>query len=145
MKGRRSVAVLAAAGATLTLGLAFVPAQAATTMGETEASGRILRAITLNSSKKKVPKGKKVKLSGVVTQDSGDPGQCTANQAVELRKKKPSADDFEDFKTVQTNADGKYKAKVKVKKTTDFFASMPQAGDCFLANSDSITVKAKKK
>ena len=102
------------------------------------------RDLTLQASKKKVPKGKKVKLTGVLTLAPRQ-GDCLANQEIELAKRKPSAEDFETFTTVQTNAQGQFKKKVKVKKTTVYFARAPSNGDCFLATADSVTVKAKKK
>ena len=145
--GRRAVATIAAAVFTLTRGFVFVPAQAAESGGGAEASRQFInRTLTLIANKKKVEKGKKVKLSGRLSQDpAAAPGVCTANQPVELTRRKPGADDFETFKTVQTNAQGQYKSKVKVKKKTEFFSRAPSNGDCFLATGDNIFVKVKNK
>ena len=144
MKGRRALATIATTAVTLSLGFALAPAQASDT-GQTAASRQFVdRTLTLQANKKKVPKGKKVKLTGQLSQADGGT-TCTANQPVELARRKPGAEDFETFKTVQTNAQGQYTSKVKVKKKTEFFSRAPSNGDCFLATGDNVIVKVKKK
>ena len=99
------------------------------------------RSITLDASKKKVKKGKKVTLSGVL--DAPGDKACESNQTVQLQKGKTAAD-LKTFTSVQTNGEGAFSKKVKVKKTLLYRAVAPDAAACSDAQSGTKKVKAKR-
>ncbi len=100
------------------------------------------RALSLDTSKSKVKKGKKVTLSGTVDSPAGS--ACVASQTVELQRvKKGSA--FKTFTTDKTNAAGKFALKVKVKKTYLYRAELGESAACLADTSNRKKVKVKKK
>ncbi len=100
------------------------------------------RALSLDTSKSKVKKGKKVTLSGTVDSPAGS--SCVASQTVELQRvKKGSA--FKTFTTDKTNATGKFALKVKVKKTYLYRAELGESAVCLADTSNTKKVKVKKK
>ena len=103
------------------------------------------RTLSLDVNKHKVKKGKKVRLSGRVTPIGRQGAACLAGQPVELLKKEPKAESFKVFATVQSDAQGNFSLKKKVKKTTDFSAQLQQTTSCVAASSETETVKVKKK
>jgi hypothetical protein len=103
------------------------------------------RSLSLNTNKRNVKKGKKVTLSGEVAPLGRQGAECFANQPVELLRKKPSAGDFKAFATVQTDAQGQFSLKQKLKKTTEFSARLQQTASCVAADSETEKVKVKKK
>jgi hypothetical protein len=103
------------------------------------------RTLSLDVNKHKVKKGKKVRLSGRVTPIGRQGAECLSSQPVELLKKKPSASDFRAFATVQSDAQGNFSLKKKVKKTTEFSARLQPTASCVAASSETETVKVKKK
>jgi Big-like domain-containing protein/WD40 repeat protein len=105
---------------------------------------RVGRTITLDANKNNVKKGKKVTLSGDVNA-SANASACEANQTVELQRKKPSQGSFTTFQQLQTNGQGGFSLKTKVKKTFQYEAVLGQTQVCEDATSDTEKVKAKKK
>jgi hypothetical protein len=102
------------------------------------------RTLTLEISKPKVNKGKKVRFYGRL--DSPDNEQaCESNQTIELQRKKAYQDDFVGFEQVQTDAAGSYSTKEKVKKTYDYRAQVGEGGGCDDQVSDTEKVKVKKR
>jgi hypothetical protein len=101
------------------------------------------RAITLDANKNKVKKGKKVTLSGQLTELVRQ-GECQANQTVELERKRPSQSAFTTLEQLQTDAVGAFSAKEKVKKTFEYQAQVPEAGGCGGQTSNTEKVKVKK-
>ena len=102
------------------------------------------RSITLDANKSKVKRGKKVTLSGRLTVAAGQ-GPCDAGQAVELQRKRPKLTTFTTFAQVQSDAQGGFSLKKKLKKTFEFRAQVLETAACTAALSDSERVKVKKK
>ena len=101
------------------------------------------RSISLDASKRKVTKGKKVRLSGQIDATTNESG-CEASQTVELQRvKKGSA--FKTFTTDQTDAAGDFAKKVKVKRTFRYRAELDETAACEDAVSNTKKVKAKPK
>jgi hypothetical protein len=109
-----------------------------------EACGKGNRTLTLDANKDKVKKGKKVLLSGQVTATASQ-GACAAAQTVELLRKRPSQTAFTAFATVQTDAQGSFSLKKKVKKTFEYRAQVLETAACGAALSNSEKVKVRKK
>jgi len=101
------------------------------------------RNVTLDADKNKVKKGKRVTLSGRLT--PARQGPCESSQTVELQRKKPSQESFATFAQVQTDAQGAFSLKQKVKKTFEFRAQLPQTTICAAAGSNTEKVKVKKR
>jgi hypothetical protein len=110
-----------------------------------EACGKGTRTLTLDANKSKVKKGKKVALSGRVTQTGQGGTACSANQAVQLQRKKPSQTAFTTVEQLQTDAAGSFSAKEKVKKTFEYRAVLAETATCDDTLSDTEKVKVKKK
>jgi hypothetical protein len=109
-----------------------------------EACGKGSRALTLDANKNKVKKGKKVTLSGRLT-TAARQGPCDVNQSVELQRKRPSQASYTAFTQVQTDSQGSFSLKRKVKKTFEFRAQVVETAACTPALSNSEKVKVKKK
>jgi hypothetical protein len=101
------------------------------------------RALTLDANKNKVKKGKRVRLSGQLS-EIGQGGSCVANQPVELQRKKPSKTEFTTVEQLQTNAAGGFSTKEKVKKTFEYRVQALETATCGAADSNTEKVKAKK-
>jgi hypothetical protein len=101
------------------------------------------RNLTLDASKNKVKKGKRVTLSGQLTEIAKQ--VCQSGQAVELQRKKPSKTTFATFEQVQTDAAGAFSSKEKVKKTFQYRAQVPETATCTGQTSNTEKVKVKKK
>jgi hypothetical protein len=104
------------------------------------------RTLTLDANKNKVKKGKKVTLTGRVTQTRQGGTACAANQGVELQRKKPSQTTFTTVEQLQTDAAGNFSAKEKVKKTFEYRFQVPETATCDdgLSNTEKVKVKKKK-
>jgi hypothetical protein len=109
-----------------------------------EACGKGNRTLTLDANRNKVKKGKKVTLSGRLT-PAARQGPCESGQTVELQRKRPKQTTYTTFTQVQTNADGSFSLKQKVKKTFEFRAQVVETAACTAALSNSEKVKVKKK
>jgi hypothetical protein len=101
------------------------------------------RTVALDANKSKVKKAKRVLLNGQVTA-SARQGGCAAAQTVELLRKRPSQSAFSVFATVQTDAQGRFSVKKKLKKTTQFQARVLETASCGAALSNTDKVKVKK-
>jgi hypothetical protein len=102
------------------------------------------RTVALEANKGKVKRGKRVKLSGRVSSASRQ-GACAVGQTVELQRKKPSQSSFSAFVQLQSDAQGRFSLKLKVKKTFEFRAQLAETAACAAALSNSETVKVKRK
>jgi hypothetical protein len=109
-----------------------------------EASPKSDRTVTLDSNKNKVKKGKKVRLSGRLSAAARQ-GPCESGQTVELQRKRPKQTTFTTFAQVQTDAQGSFSLKKKLKKTFEFRAQVVETATCTSALSNSEKVKVKKK
>lgn len=98
------------------------------------------RTITLTSSKRKVPVGRTVTLSGQIDSTSST---CEDNEVVEIRRRIHGTDQFKDFKTTATDAQGNYDTTARVNKSADYQAVTPAAGGCEEAASTTRSVQAK--
>jgi hypothetical protein len=101
------------------------------------------RTLTLDANKNKVKKGKKVTLSGLITELLRQ-GECQTAQAVELQRKKPSQTTFTTVEQLQTDAAGSFSAKKKVKKTFEYRAQVAETATCAAGLSNAEKVKVKK-
>jgi hypothetical protein len=109
-----------------------------------EACGKGNRALTLDANKNKVRKGKKVRLSGRLSAAARQ-GPCESGQTVEMQRKRPKRPTFTTFAQVQTDAQGSFSLKKKLKKTFEFRAQIVETATCTAALSNSEKVKVKKK
>jgi hypothetical protein len=110
-----------------------------------EACGKGGQFLTLDASKNKVRKGKRVTLFGglsLVTRQ----GECEAGQTVQLQRKRPSQAIFNTFRQLQTDPAGGFSAKVKVKKTFEYRAQAVETDACLgqISNTEKVKVKKKK-
>jgi len=102
------------------------------------------RTLTLDASKSKVKKGKKVRLSGQIVEARQD-GACAANQTVELQRKRPKRTEFATFEQIQSDAEGRFSIKQKVRKTFQYRAQVAESATCGAQVSDTEKVKAQKR
>jgi hypothetical protein len=104
------------------------------------------RTLTLDANKNKVKKGKRVTLSGRVT-EFARAGECQAGQTVQLERKKPSQATFTTIEQLQTDAAGNFSTKKKVKKTFEYRAQVAAGGGCGgqVSNTEKVKVKKEKK
>ena len=109
-----------------------------------QACGKGNRTLTLDANKNKVKKGKKVRLSGRIS-SAARQGPCETGQTVELQRKRPKQTVFTTFAQVQTDAQGGFSLKKKVKKTFEFRAQVVETAACTPALSNSEKVKVKRK
>jgi 6-phosphogluconolactonase (cycloisomerase 2 family) len=98
------------------------------------------RTVALKASKAKVVKGKKVKLSGVV---SSAAASCASGVPVAL-KRKVGKKPYKVVANLTTNAQGKYKVKRKITKKTRFQVVLAATPACGAALSKVVKVKLKK-
>lgn len=104
--------------------------------------GAATRTITLKASKKKVKKGKKVKLSGAIASTAA---ACVDGQAVSLQRQKKKGKPFKSLKSLTTKGDGTFSLRLKIKKTAKYQAVVAASTDCGAATSPAAKIKAKKK
>ena len=109
-----------------------------------EACGKGNRSLILDANKNKVKQGKKVTLSGRLS-SAARQGPCESGQTVELQRKRPKQTGFATFTQLQTDAQGSFSLKKKVKKTFEFRAQVVETSACTAALSNSEKVKVKKK
>jgi hypothetical protein len=99
------------------------------------------RSLSLDSSKRKVKRGRKVSLSGAIDAAAGP--ACEDGQSVVLERRKRGG--FKSFKTVTTRPGGAFDARARVRRTTVFRASVAAAAGCDAATSTGQKVRAKRK
>jgi hypothetical protein len=101
------------------------------------------RTLTLDASKKRVAKGKKVRLSGQVS--SVNSQACAVGQAVTLerrittKKAKPKP-----IAQLTSDAQGRFKAKAKVKGPSKFQVEADRTPSCGADTSNQVSVKPQK-
>ena len=102
------------------------------------------RTLSLQASKKKVAKGKKVTFTGAVV--AGGVSVCTAGQAVDLQKAGTGRHaTFRHLAGATTDAAGRFKVKVKVRSTARYQVVVTERPDCRGATSPAVKVKVKAK
>jgi hypothetical protein len=101
------------------------------------------RSVSLDANKNKVKKKKKARLSGHL--ESAEQA-CEAGQAVELQRKRPKQTTFTTFAQLQTDTQGNFSLKKKLKKTTEFRVQVPETAACDdgLSNTEKVKVKKNK-
>ena len=109
-----------------------------------EACGKGSRTLTLDANKNKVKTGKKVRLSGRLSAVARQ-GPCESGQTVELQRKRPKQTTYTTFAQAQTDGQGGFSLKKKVKKTFEFRAQVVETAACTAALSNSEKVKVKKR
>jgi hypothetical protein len=111
-----------------------------------QACGKGNRTLTLDANKNKVKKRKKVTLSGRLA-PAARQGPCESAQTVQLQRKRPSQTTFTTFASLQTDAQGSFSLKKKVKKTFEYRAQVVETATCLggLSNIEKVKVKRKKK
>jgi len=117
-----------------------------TITAETLPPAKAARILTLDANKNKVKKGKRVTLSGRVTEIVRQ-GPCESGQTVELQRKRPKQTTFTTVEQLQTDAAGSFSTKEKVKKTFEYRAQVAETAACGpgLSNAEKVKVKKKKK
>ena len=98
------------------------------------------RTLSLSTSKRRVKRGRKVRLSGVV--DSAAGGACEEGQSIALERRKRGG--YRPFATAVTSAGGAFGAKVRVKRGSVFRASVADTPTCGAARSLGIKVRVKR-
>jgi len=103
------------------------------------------RSLTFDANKNKVKKGKKVTLSGQITELLSQ-GECQANQTVELQRKRPSQTTFTTIEQLTTDSAGAFSAKRKVKRTFEYRARVPETTTCGgqVSNTEKVKVKRRR-
>jgi hypothetical protein len=101
------------------------------------------RALILDANKNKVKKGKRVTLSGQLTQLARQ-AECRSGQPVELQRKRPSQSTFTTVEQLQTDAGGSFSGKRKVKKTFEYRVQVTETATCAAGLSNTEKVKVKK-
>jgi hypothetical protein len=103
------------------------------------------RILTLDASKNKVKKGKRVTLAGQLNQIVRQ-GACETAQTVALQRKKPSQTAFTTIEQLQTDVAGSFSTRRKVKKTFEYRAQVAETDACEggLSNTEKVKVKKKK-
>jgi hypothetical protein len=100
------------------------------------------RTLTLDANKDKVKQGKKVRLAGHL--DSAEQA-CESDQAVEVQRKRSKQTGFTTFAELQTDAQGDFSLKRRMRKTFEFRAQVPETATCEDGFSNTEKVKVKKK
>jgi hypothetical protein len=108
------------------------------------ACGKGNRTLTLDANKNKIKKGKKVTISGRLSAAARQ-GPCESGQTIELQQKRPKQTTFATFAQVQTDSQGSFSLKKKVKKTFEFRAQVVETAACSAALSNAEKVKVKKR
>jgi hypothetical protein len=110
----------------------------------TDTDAKATRALTLDANKAKVKKGKEVLLSGQLDAPENEAG-CEAGQVFELQRKKPGQTTFTTFLLLQSDAQGSFSTRLKVRKTFEYRAQVPETATCAGQTSNTEKVKVKKR
>jgi len=97
------------------------------------------RTVSLSTSKRRVKRGRKVRLFGVVDSPAG--GACEDGQPVTLKRRKRGG--YKPFAAAVTSG-GAFSAKARVKRGTVFRASVAETPTCAAAGSLGIKVRLKR-
>lgn len=96
------------------------------------------RSVSLEAARDRVRKGRRVRLSGQIEASDA----CSSGQTVKL-KARPRGGRFKAIGKKQSNADGSFSFRPRVRKTTDYKAVTPKNGPCEFAKSGIVRVRAK--
>ena len=96
------------------------------------------RSISLDSSRRRVRKGGRVRLFGAISGSEA----CEAGQTVKLKARTPGGR-FRTIGTRTTTGSGEYAFGVRVRKTKDYRAIAPRDGVCQTAKSGTVRVRAR--
>ena len=101
------------------------------------------RTISLYSDKPRVRPRRFVSLYGQVFANEAD---CVANQTVQLLRKRQGDKDFDVFRTVKTDASGRYTRTITVNRPPrEFRAQVLPSATCVAAESDTVEVRKRKR
>jgi DNA-binding beta-propeller fold protein YncE len=101
------------------------------------------RTLTLDANKGKVEKGRKVRLSGQLDAPGNDPA-CEQGQSVEILRTGLKGGAPKPVATEQTDAQGNFATKVKVKKSSLYTARVAETPACEPESSDTEKVRVQK-
>jgi hypothetical protein len=101
--------------------------------------------LTLDANKNKVKKGKRVTLSGRLTELARQ-GECQSAQTVQLQRKRPRQTTFTTVMQLQADTAGNFSTKRKVNKTFQYRAEVAETATCLggLSNTEKVKVKKRK-
>lgn len=116
---------------------------AATSPGPGTVVAQAGRTITLSASKRRLPRGKRFRLSGAL-RSPVDPGSCEGGQTVTLERRRPGGPAFKPFAADTTDGGGGFSLKVKAKRTFLYMASVDPTNACGADDSDAIKVKVRR-
>jgi hypothetical protein len=102
------------------------------------------RNITLDANKNKVKRGKKVLLKGQLNELARQ-GPCESGQTVNMQRKRPKQTTSTTFAQAQTDAQGNFSLKKKLRKTFEFRAQVGETATCGPGTSNTEKVKVKKR
>lgn len=97
------------------------------------------REVSLDSNRRRVRKGRRVRLFGAI---DGAPS-CEGGQTVRLRAR-PRGGRFKVIARKQTAADGSFTFRPRVRRTTDFQVVAPRNAPCEFARSRPVTVRVRR-
>lgn len=98
------------------------------------------RTITLTSSRSRVRKGARVRLSG----DIEGVSSCESAQTVQLQARPAGGGTFVTIKTLTTDGEGLYGTRVRMRRARTFRAVAPEASPCEAAVSGNVTVRVRR-
>lgn len=96
------------------------------------------RRVTLGASRRAVPSGQSVRLSGTLTGSS-----CVSGAEVVVEQRRPGGS-FTSATTTPAGDDGSFSARVRVERTTTFRAVATEAGGCAEAISPEVRIRATR-
>jgi hypothetical protein len=103
------------------------------------------RTVTLDANKNEVKKGKRVTLSGRVT-ELARRGECQSAQSVQLQRKRPKQTAFTTVTELQTDAGGNFSTRRRVKKAFEYRAQAPETATCGgqVSNIEKVKIKRRR-
>ena len=98
--------------------------------------------VTLNADRRKVRRGDRVMLSGRL--EAGGDADCEAGRTVSVQRRRGKAADFTTFAKVESDSDGAFSLRQRLKKTSEYRASVATTANCAAAVSDTERIKVRK-
>lgn len=104
------------------------------------------RALEIEASKSAVKKGKTVTISGLIDAFANK-ATCESAQTVDLQRRVPGSLDYVSFAQVTADANGRFSALTKMKRTQIFRAELQETDPCLgaVSNRERVDVKKKKR
>jgi hypothetical protein len=96
------------------------------------------RAISLDASRRRVPRNARVRLSGVISGSEA----CEGDQPVRFKARRPGTNRFRTIASRATNAQGEFAIRTRVRRTTEYRAVAPRNGVCNVSKSRIVRVRA---